>query len=119
MNLPIIITLAAIISFAIIVLIIRKRSLQRKENAIDADAILLNKYFTGLRNSDQQWQTILQLQISPEPGKSFVKETTQMISKNDNNLLQPGVKVIVKYHHKKISNIRILHGVADPIAISA
>ena len=88
----------------LIFLISKKRGDFFNEGGIDADAIILTVQLTGLCIKNEI-QAIIQLQVLPELGKSFVSETRKMLSAADFTRLQPGTRIVVKYNphnHKDV-----------------
>lgn len=76
-------------------------------NSIDADAIILSIHLTGICIKNEI-QAIIQLQVLPEMGKSFVSETKEMLSATEYTQLQPGTKIRVKYNPGNLKEIMIL-----------
>ncbi len=66
------------------------------KNRIEADAIILNIHLTGLCVKEEI-QAIIQVQVHPERGKSFVGETRQMLTIAEYMQVQPGTRAKVKY----------------------
>jgi hypothetical protein len=74
---------------------------------IDADAIILSIHLTGVCIK-AEIQSVIQLQVLPEMGKSFVSETKEMLSAIEYTQVQPGTKIRVKYNPRNYKEIMIL-----------
>ncbi|MEO6669070.1 MAG: hypothetical protein ABIN36_06320 [Ferruginibacter sp.] len=73
----------------------------------DADAIILSLNLTGVCIKNEI-QAIIQLQVLPEMGKSFVTEAKEMLSAVEYTQLQPGTKIRVKFNSRNFKEIMIL-----------
>ncbi len=97
--------IAAAVIVGLIFLLNKKRASFFNESSIDADAIILSVQLTGLCVKNEI-QAIIQLQVLPERGKSFVSEIREMLSATDFTRLQPGTRIVVKYNpynHKDVT----------------
>ena len=75
---------------------------------IEADAIVLSIH-PGSISLKEEIQAVIQLQVQPERGKSFVGETKKMLSMTDYMKLQAGTRIRVRYYlnnHKELSIIK-------------
>ncbi|MFT3909862.1 MAG: hypothetical protein QM737_10585 [Ferruginibacter sp.] len=89
-------------------LLLKKRTTLFADNSIDADAVILNLQLTGLCIKNDI-QVIIQLQVLPERGKSFVVEVKEMLSAAEYTQMHHGDKILVKYdprNHKDVSIIK-------------
>ncbi len=56
----------------------------------------------------EEMQAIIQLQVQPDRGKSFVCEITDMLKVSDFILIQPGKKLQVMYSTLNIKELKII-----------
>lgn len=83
------------------------------QNSIVADAIVLNIQLTGVCIKDDI-QAIIQLQVQPERGKSFVADIKEMLSASEYTKLHPGTRVIVNYNSRNYKEMVILKESLSP-----
>lgn len=74
---------------------------------IVADAIILNVQLTGVCVKNEL-QAIVQLQVQPEWGKSFVTEVKEMITAAEYVKLQQGNKILVSYNSNNQKEMAIV-----------
>ncbi len=74
---------------------------------IEADAILLSIQLSGI-SIKEEIQAVIQLQVQPERGKSFVVETKKMLPIADYKKLHAGAKLRVQYYAKNRKALTIL-----------
>lgn len=103
----IILLIVAVVIVFIFFLVNKIRSTVLEENGIDADAVILNMQLTGICVKNQI-QALIQLQVTPERGKSFVSDTKEMLSVTDYTQVQPGTKIRVKYNPRNLKEILVL-----------
>jgi hypothetical protein len=84
------------------------------KNTIVADAIILNIQLTGVCIKNEI-QAVIQLQVQPEMGKSFVTDIKEMMSAIDYTKLQPGNKVVVSYNSHNHKDVSILKESLSPV----
>ncbi|MEO8769797.1 MAG: hypothetical protein ABI402_06925 [Ferruginibacter sp.] len=91
----------------LIFLLNKKKKAFFHEASIDADAIILSIHLTGICIKDEI-QAVIQLQVLPEMGKSFVSEIKEMLSAIEYTQTQPGIKIRVKYDPRNFKEMVIL-----------
>lgn len=108
-----------IIFFVLLVLVLLFLLLSKNKptlfakNIIVADAIVLNIQLTGVCVKNEI-QAIIQLQVQPERGKSFVTDIKEMMSAVDYTKLQPGNKILVSYNFYNPKEMSILKESLSP-----
>ena len=74
---------------------------------ITTEAMVLIVELTGVCMKEQM-QAIIQLQVQPDHGKSFVCEIRDMLNVSDYIHIQPGKKVQVIYSSRNIKDLKII-----------
>ncbi|MEO7523047.1 MAG: hypothetical protein ABIT58_03075 [Ferruginibacter sp.] len=96
-------------SLAILYLLLfKKRTTLFSVNSIDTDAVILNIQLTGVCIKSEM-QAIVQLQVLPERGKSFVIEVKELFTAAEYTQVSPGSKILVKHelrNHKEVLIIK-------------
>ena len=91
----------------LIFLLNKKKKVFFHEASIDADAIILSIHLTGICIKNEI-QAVIQLQVLPERGKSFVSETKEMLSAIEYTQTQPGTKIRVQYNPRNFKEMMVL-----------
>lgn len=102
-----ILIIVAIVLAAALILLNKMRPAIFAKNALEADAVILNNHLTGICIKNEL-QAIIQLQVHPERGKSFVSDIKEMVSPTDYPLLQPGAKIRVRYNPRNRKELLII-----------
>ncbi|MEO7532187.1 MAG: hypothetical protein ABIS69_12270 [Sediminibacterium sp.] len=99
--------IAIVTMVLLLLLLIKKKLLFFHQNSIDADAIILSIQLTGVSLKNEV-QAIIQLQVQPERGKSFVSDIKEMLTTGEYTLVHPGNKIRVRYNPGNYREIIIL-----------
>ncbi|MBS1742701.1 MAG: hypothetical protein JST81_06645 [Bacteroidetes bacterium] len=107
MTISFLIIEALVIAVLAYLLINRKKPFAIAGTSTVADAIVLNIQLTGvcIRN---EIQAIIQLQVLPEKGKSFVTDVKELLSATEYSSLQPGKKILVNFNQRKQKELCII-----------
>ncbi|MBC7535548.1 MAG: hypothetical protein H7258_07650 [Ferruginibacter sp.] len=99
--------ISAIVISVIFFLRRKKRFFIFRQKHIEADAIVLNIELTGVRTR-AGLQAIIQLQVQPGRGKSFVIDAREMLSLAAYTKVHPGNIIRVKYNVANSRELTIL-----------
>ena len=92
---------------SLIFLLIRKKFTIFHKDFITTEAKILTVELTGVCIKEEM-QAIIQLQVLPDLGKSFVCEIQDMLNVSDYIHIQPGKKIQVIYAPRKIKELKII-----------
>ena len=103
----------ALLFIALFFLLNKSKFFILRRESIEADAIILNIQLTGICTKSGM-QAIIQLQVQPERGKSFVIDARLMLSLVAYTKVHQGNKVRVKYNQANTRGLVILkHSLAN------
>ncbi len=92
---------------SLILLLIRKKFTFFHKDFITTDAKVLSVELTGVCIKEEM-QAIIQLQVQPDLGKSFVCEIRDMLNVSDYIHIQPGKMILVIYAPQNIKELKII-----------